>query len=49
VSVFSTPTRYRVIKITCYCSEIILQSIKYTKIYSGSGYSLKVIAPHPVV
>jgi hypothetical protein len=42
VSVFS-PARYRLVKITRFCSEVVLRSIKHTTVYPGSGPFLKVI------
>jgi hypothetical protein len=48
VSVFCT-NKNRMVKITCSSSEMVLWTIKYTMIYSGSGPSLKIIALRPVV
>jgi hypothetical protein len=43
VSVFFTPIKYRVVKITRSCSKMVLRTNKHTKIYPGSDISLKVI------
>jgi hypothetical protein len=48
VGVFS-PTRYRVVRITCSSSEVVLQTIKHTIVYPGSGPTLEVIALHSIV
>jgi hypothetical protein len=48
VSVFS-PASYRVVKITCSSSEVVLQTIKHTMIYPGLGPTLEVIALRPIV
>jgi hypothetical protein len=47
---FFASARYRVVKITCSCSEVILQTmktIKQTIVYPGSGPFYKVIALRP--
>jgi hypothetical protein len=49
LSVFSAPTNYGVVKITCSSSEVVLRIMKHTMIYPDSGPSLEVIALHPVV
>jgi hypothetical protein len=43
LSVFFTPARYMVVKITRSCSEVVLQTTKHTMIYLDSGPSLEVI------
>jgi hypothetical protein len=43
LSVFFAPTRYRVVKIVCFCSEVVLQTTKPTIFYPVSGPSLEVI------
>jgi hypothetical protein len=43
-SVFFTPARYMVVKITCSCFEVVLWTIKHTIFYPGSSPSLEVIA-----
>jgi hypothetical protein len=48
VDVF-TPARYRVVKIACSCSEVVLRTTNHTMVYPGSGPSLEVISLHPVV
>jgi hypothetical protein len=47
--VFFTPIRYRVVKITCSYSEVVLRTTKHTIIYPSSGPSLEVIALHLAV
>jgi hypothetical protein len=47
--VFFTPIRYRVVKITCSYSEVVLWTTKHTIIYPSSGPSLEVIALHLAV
>jgi hypothetical protein len=47
--VFFAPTRYRVVKIVCSSSDVILQIMKHTMIYPGSAPSSEVIALRPVV
>jgi hypothetical protein len=47
--VFSTPAKYRVVKIARSSSEVVVQTTKHTMIYSSSGSSLKVIALRPVI
>jgi hypothetical protein len=47
MSVFSAPARYRVVKIVCSSSKVVLQIMKHTVIYPGSGLSLEVIALRP--
>jgi hypothetical protein len=42
--VFFALASYRVVKIACSCSEVVLQTIKYTMVYPSSGPSLEVIA-----
>jgi hypothetical protein len=49
LSVFFAPERYMMVKITCSYSEVILQTIKHTMVYCGSGSSLEVIALRPVI
>jgi hypothetical protein len=49
VLVFLAPTRYRVAKITCSSSKVVLRTIKHTLIYPGSVPSSEVIALHQVV
>jgi hypothetical protein len=49
VLVFSAPVKYRVVKIAHSSFKVVLQIIKYTMIYSGSGPSLEVIALRPAV
>jgi hypothetical protein len=49
IGVFFALARCRVVKITRSCSEMVLRTIKHTKIYPGSGPSLKVIALRLVV
>jgi hypothetical protein len=39
LSVFSTPTNYRVVKIVRSSSEVVLQTMKHTMIYPGLGNS----------
>jgi hypothetical protein len=36
MSVFSAPTNYGVVKITCYSFEVVLRTTKHTMIYHGS-------------
>jgi hypothetical protein len=48
VLVFSTPTKYRVVKITRSNSEIVLRITKHTMFYPGPYY-LKGIALCPMV
>jgi hypothetical protein len=48
VGVF-TPARYRVVKIACSCSEVVLWTTKHTMVYPGSSPSLEVIALRPTV
>jgi hypothetical protein len=45
--VFSAPTKYSVVKIACSSSEVVLQTMKHTMIYPGSGPSLEVVALRP--
>jgi hypothetical protein len=40
LSVFFAPARYRVVKIACSYSEVVLRTTKHTKFYPGSGPSL---------
>jgi hypothetical protein len=40
---------YNVVKIKHFSSEVVLQTIEHTMIYSGLGPSLKVIVLRPVV
>jgi hypothetical protein len=47
--VFFAPTRYRVVKITCSCSMVVLRTTKHTMVYFGSDPSLVVIALRSVV
>jgi hypothetical protein len=47
VGVFFAPARYRVVKMMCSSSEMVLQTTKHTMIYPGSGPSLKVIVLRP--
>jgi hypothetical protein len=49
VSLFFTPVRYKVVKIVRSYSEVVLQTIKHTMVYPGSGPSLEVIALRPAV
>jgi hypothetical protein len=49
LSVFFAPTRYRVLKIACSSSEVVLRTMKHIVIHPSSGPSLQVIALHPVV
>jgi hypothetical protein len=49
LSPFFAPARYRVVKIACSCSEMVLQNTKHTMFYPGSGPSLEVIALRPAV
>jgi hypothetical protein len=48
LSVFFTPARYRVVKIVCSCSEVVLRTMKHTIVYPGSGPYYVVIVLHPV-
>jgi hypothetical protein len=45
--VFSAPVKYRVVKITRYSSEVVMQTMKHIVTYLGVGPSLEVIALHP--
>jgi hypothetical protein len=47
LSVFIALARYRVVKIMCSSSEVVLQTTKHTVIYPSSSPSMKVIALHP--
>jgi hypothetical protein len=49
LSVFAALTKYRVVKIACFSSEVVLQTMKHTIIYLGSGPSLEVIALRLVI
>jgi hypothetical protein len=49
LSVFFALARYRVVKITHFCSDMVLQTTKHTKFYPGSAHSLEVIVLSPVV
>jgi hypothetical protein len=49
LSVLFAPAIYRVVKITCSCSEVVLQTKKHSMVYPGSGPSLEVIALRPAV
>jgi hypothetical protein len=49
LSFFSAPTKYRLVKIVCSSSEMVLHTIKHTMIYPGSDFSLEVIVLCPVV
>jgi hypothetical protein len=49
MSVFSTPAKYRVVKITRSSFEVVLRTMKYTVIYPGLGPSSKVIILHSAV
>jgi hypothetical protein len=49
VLVFSVMTKYKVVKIVCSSSKVVLRIMKHTVIYSGSGPSLKVIAIYSAV
>jgi hypothetical protein len=49
LSVFFALARYRVVKIACSYSEVVLQTTKHTKFYPGSSPSLEVIALRPTV
>jgi hypothetical protein len=49
LSVFFAPARYKVVKITCSYSKVVLQTTKHTMIYPGLGPSLEVIALHPAI
>jgi hypothetical protein len=48
LSVFSTPANYRVVKIACSSSKVVLQTTKNTMIYPDLGPSSEVIALCPV-
>jgi hypothetical protein len=48
VSVFCTG-KNRVVKITHFSSDVVLQTIKHVIIYPGSGSSLEVIALRPAI
>jgi hypothetical protein len=49
LSVFFAPARYRVVKIVCSCSEVVLQTMKnYTIVYPGSCLCYEVIALRPI-
>jgi hypothetical protein len=43
LSVFFALARYRVLKITHFCSEVVLWTIKHTMVYPGAAPSLEVI------
>jgi hypothetical protein len=47
MSVFFASARYRVVRIVCSYSKVVLRTTKHTIVYSGSGPSLKVIVLHP--
>jgi hypothetical protein len=47
--VFFAPARYRVVKIACSYSKVVLRTTNHTIVYPGSDLSLKVIALYPVV
>jgi hypothetical protein len=47
LSVFFAPLRYMVVKIVCFCSEVVLRTTKHTMVYHGLGPSLEVIALRP--
>jgi hypothetical protein len=47
--VFSTPAKYRVVKITCSSSEVVLRTMKHVVIYPSSDPSLEVIVLRPVI
>jgi hypothetical protein len=47
--VFFEMTRYRVVKMACFYSDVVLQTTKHTIVYPGSGSSMEVIALRPVV
>jgi hypothetical protein len=49
LSVFFALSKYRVVKITSSCSEVVMRTIKHTMFYPGSCHSLEVIALRPVV
>jgi hypothetical protein len=49
VSVFSAPAQYRVVKITCSRSEVVLRTMKHTIIYPNSCPSSEVIVIRLVV
>jgi hypothetical protein len=49
LSVFFAPPRYRVVKITCSYSKMVLRATKHTIVYLGLGPSLEVITLHSVV
>jgi hypothetical protein len=49
LSVFSAPTNYGVIKITCFSFNVVLRTIKHTMIYPILGLFLEVIALRPVI
>jgi hypothetical protein len=47
VLVFFASARYKVVKIMCSCSEVVLRTTKHTMVYPSSGPSLEVIALRP--
>jgi hypothetical protein len=49
LSVFSAPANYRVLKITCFSSKVVLQTMKHTMIYPSSGLSSEVVVLRSVV
>jgi hypothetical protein len=49
MKVFLAPARYRVVKIACSSSEVVLCTTKHMVIYPGPGPSSKVIAIHLTV
>jgi hypothetical protein len=48
IGVFAV-VRYRVVKIACSCSKMVLRTTKHTMTYPGSSPALEVIALHLVV
>jgi hypothetical protein len=49
LSVFFALARYRVVKIACSSSKVVLRTTKHTVIYPSSGTSSEVIALRPAV
>jgi hypothetical protein len=49
MSVFSAPANYGVVKIVRSSFDVVLQTIKHTMIFPGSGPSSEVIVLHPVI
>jgi hypothetical protein len=43
LSVFLAPIRYRVVKITCSCSEVVLQTMKNFKALYSSSYFMPLV------